>query len=142
MLSINVSELIWAVINFLLLLFLLNRFLYKPLLAFMDKRQAKIDAAKEEEKQAGQTVQANRERLDGLKAECREEARRKIAQADSAQAEGLSQAIAQARKDAAETHRATVEELASRRDAEAERLAAAQPELAELLARRLLGEKP
>ena len=44
MISINISELIWTVINFFLLLFLLNRFLYKPVISFMEERQARIDA--------------------------------------------------------------------------------------------------
>ena len=142
MLSINPSELIWAVVNFLLLLFLLNRFLYKPLLRFMDARQAKIDAGLEEERQAGQAVQDNKDRLAELKAECQEEAKQMIARADAAQQEELTQAIAQAKKAASETRKATAQELADRRDAEAERLAAAEPELAELLSRRLLGDEP
>ena len=142
MLSINLSELIWAVINFLLLLFLLNRFLFKPMLSFMDRRQEKIDAGLAEERQAEQTVQENQTRLAGLKAECQEETRRIIAQADAAQEAELAQAITKAKKDAAEAHKATVEALAARRDAEAEKLAAAEPELAELLVRRLLGDEP
>ena len=44
MISINISELIWTVINFLLLVLLLNRFLYKPVISFMENRQARIDA--------------------------------------------------------------------------------------------------
>lgn len=39
MLSINFSELFWGIFNFFLLLFLLNRFLYKPLIKFMDDRK-------------------------------------------------------------------------------------------------------
>ena len=45
MLSINPSELIWTILCFLALLFLLNRFLYQPLVRFMDERKARIDAA-------------------------------------------------------------------------------------------------
>ena len=35
MISINLSELIWTIINFFLLMFLLKRFLYTPILRFM-----------------------------------------------------------------------------------------------------------
>ena len=52
MISINISELIWTVINFFLLMFLLNRFLYKPVISFMEKRQARIDAGLQEEQDA------------------------------------------------------------------------------------------
>lgn len=43
MLTINPSEVIWTVINFFLLLFLLRKFLFKPILDVLDRRQAKID---------------------------------------------------------------------------------------------------
>ena len=40
--DINLVGLVFQVINFLLLLYLLNRFLFKPLLGRMDERSAKI----------------------------------------------------------------------------------------------------
>ena len=58
MLSINFSELFWGIFNFFLLLFLLNRFLYKPLIKFMDDRKARIDAGLDEEKKALEEEQA------------------------------------------------------------------------------------
>ena len=65
MLSINFSELFWGIFNFFLLLFLLNRFLYKPLIKFMDDRKARIDAGLDEEKKALAEEQANN---DGIEA--------------------------------------------------------------------------
>ena len=52
MLSINISELIWGIINFFLLYFLLKRFLYTPLISFMDKRKQRIEEGYEDEKRA------------------------------------------------------------------------------------------
>ena len=49
MLSINPSELIWTILGFFALLFLLNQFLYKPIVRFMDERRARIDAGLNEE---------------------------------------------------------------------------------------------
>ena len=49
MLSINVSELIWTIVNFFLLYFLLKRFLYTPVVRFLDKRQARLDEALKQE---------------------------------------------------------------------------------------------
>ncbi|MCQ2557878.1 MAG: hypothetical protein MJ135_02050 [Oscillospiraceae bacterium] len=47
MLSINPSEVIWTIVNFFLLFFLLNRFLYRPLLRFMDERAARLNSGAE-----------------------------------------------------------------------------------------------
>ena len=45
--SINVSEVIWTIICFFALLFVLKKFLFDPLIKFMDQRQAGIDAGLE-----------------------------------------------------------------------------------------------
>ena len=63
MLSINISELIWTIINFFLLYFLLKRFLFTPVCRLLDERQAKIDAGLNAEKEAQAQVEANRERI-------------------------------------------------------------------------------
>ena len=63
MISINISELIWTVINFFLLLFLLNRFLYKPVISFMEQRQARIDAKLREEEEAKARIEENDARI-------------------------------------------------------------------------------
>ena len=76
MISINISELIWTVINFFLLLFLLNRFLYKPVISFMEERQARIDAKLREEEEAKARIEENDARLLDEKAKSREEAKK------------------------------------------------------------------
>jgi len=43
--TIQPSILLWTIITFCLMVFVLNRFLFKPMLAFMDRRQEKIDRA-------------------------------------------------------------------------------------------------
>ncbi len=43
--TIQISVLLWAVISFLVLMFLLNKFLYKPILAVLDKRHARLEEA-------------------------------------------------------------------------------------------------
>ncbi len=53
--TIQLSVLIWTVITFCLFIVVINRLLLKPMLAFMDQRQARIDRAAEkaaEHKQA------------------------------------------------------------------------------------------
>ena len=41
--SINVSEVIWTIVFFFALLFVLKKFLFDPLIRFMEQRQAAID---------------------------------------------------------------------------------------------------
>ena len=41
--SINVSEVIWTIVCFFALLFVLKKFLFDPLMQFMEQRQAAID---------------------------------------------------------------------------------------------------
>ena len=48
MLSINISELVLTIISFFLLLFLLNKFLYQPVLKFMKERKPFIHATLED----------------------------------------------------------------------------------------------
>ena len=44
--TIQLPVLLWTVITFCLFAFVLNRLLFRPLLAFMDQRQARIDGAR------------------------------------------------------------------------------------------------
>ena len=44
--TIQLPILLWTLITFALAMLILNRLLFRPMLVFMDKRQAKIDRAK------------------------------------------------------------------------------------------------
>ena len=139
--SINPSELIWTVINFFLLLFLLKHFLYTPVLRFMEDRQARMDAKLNEEKQAQAKVEENDARLLSEKAKSREEAKRILAQSgdelEKRHAEAMSQALAASSQVLKDGEAA----LSEQREKTAEALRTATPELAELLAKRLLNEE-
>ena len=50
--TIQISVLLWTVITFCILMFFLNKFLFKPLLAFMDAREQKIASARERREKA------------------------------------------------------------------------------------------
>ena len=65
--TIQVSVVIWTVICFLLLVLILDRLLFRPVLALMDRRRERIDAAREK--------QAEYERLAAERAAEREQAR-------------------------------------------------------------------
>lgn len=140
MLTINVSEVILTVINFFLLYFLLKRFLYEPLIKFMDERQARIDAGEAVKKQALDAVKESEARLEAELLESREEANRIIteakASADAAHAE-LGEKLRESRLEAMRENEAHVSEL---RAEESRELADRSSELAKLLAAKLLSE--
>ncbi len=103
MISINISELIWTVINFFLLLFLLNRFL--------EKARSREEAKK--------LLALNAEEIEKHNAEVLQEAKK---------------ASVQNRKDSEAA-------LSQRQEKTAQQLHEAAPELAAMLAEKLLSEE-
>jgi len=71
MLSINISEVIWTVIDFFVLFYVLRKLLYTPLRQFMAQRQNKIDAGialrREAQHRADEAEQNNAELLEKAK---------------------------------------------------------------------------
>ena len=141
MLSINISELIWTVINFFLLFFLLRHFLYKPICAYMDTRQARIDSGLAEEKAAKDALAAEDARLEQEKQAAREQARLLLQQTESRTEEERTESLRLAKQNARETEQQQKEQMQAQQRQEEKLLAAAEPALAELLTRRLLGEE-
>ena len=141
MLSINVSELIWTIINFFLLYFVLKRFLFTPVCRLLDERQAKIDAGLNEEKQAQETVQANRERLAAEKAESRLEASRILTRAEAEGEQRSSDSVSAARSKAAADLRQAEADIAERNAQEEALLKDKSGELSALLTGRILGRE-
>lgn len=138
MLSINFSELFWGIFNFFLLLFLLNRFLYKPLIKFMDDRKARIDAGLDEEKKALEEEQANNDGIEAALDEKRVEAKSIIEKAGAENKASHSQAISEARSDAEKTVIDARENAAKVEKQLEERVKQQSQELARLLADKLL----
>lgn len=75
-LEISIPTLIWTVVNFFLLLFLLNKFLFKPVMKFVDQRNEKIKAGikegKDAEKLLAETQSKLKEELTEANAQARE----------------------------------------------------------------------
>ena len=138
MLSINISELVLTAISFFLLFFLLKRFLYDPLLRFMDERNARIEEGLDAEKQALAAVQANEMLLEAKRKESMDQAKRIAEQARSADEQRREAALQQARQSAGESRSRAREELCRLQESESEKLRDSETELAALLADRLL----
>ena len=141
MISINISELIWTVINFFLLLFLLNRFLYKPVISFMEQRQARIDAKLREEEEAKARIEENDARILEEKTRSREEAKKILAQNAEEIEKHNAEVLQEAKKASAQNRKDSEAALSQRQEKTAQQLHEAAPELAAMLAEKLLSEE-
>lgn len=141
MLSINISELIWTIVNFFLLYFLLKRFLFDPVGRLLDERQAKIDAGVNEEKEAQSAVQANRDRIAAEKAESRLEANRILAAAEAEDERLHAQRLDAVRTKAADDLQKGREHLEKQNEQEEALLSEKSGELTALLSARILGQE-
>lgn len=140
MLSINISELVLTIISFFILMYLLNRFLYTPVLKFMNERRARLDASLAGEQEAQSALDALAEDIGARKAAQRDVSRQML---DAQRRED-----AKAQSELAKTLHA--ESVAARRAAKArvdalagevqQQLDAQQQELAHTLADRLLNK--
>lgn len=140
MLSINISELIWTIINFFLLYFLLKHFLYGPVVRFLDARDARVSEAQAKEDAARAEREESARQIEAEKSLCREEAKGIVDASHAADSEMSRRAMSEARSagekalaDADEQIRAEGERARTALDAETDELAA-------LLAERLLAE--
>jgi len=94
------NELIWSIINFLVFLLLLWRFLYKPVLKLIDARRDEIEQNLSRAEEARRQVESQQAEYERKLAQAREEAQSLIsraqATADKTKEEILSQAGRQA----------------------------------------------
>ena len=140
MLSINLSELVLTIISFFLLLFLLNKFLYTPVLKFMRERQARIDAGLEKERAANAEAAENEKRIEDAKTQRREEAKAILAKQRTDDGRAHEECATQLLKDSAkERQEARVRVEAMAKDAKA-KLDTEKDELANALAERLISK--
>lgn len=137
--SINISELIWTVICFFVLLVVLKKLLFDPLVSFMAARDARI----QDGLNAGRTAQ---QQLDAA-ARARSEAQRKqaaaadalLAEAKSAAERARAQALQSAHQEAAQATRAMRARVRDEETAAAAAVDAKLPELVTVLTGGLLG---
>ena len=100
--GVDVPKLVFQVINFLLLLYLLNRFLFKSVIRMLDERKARISKGLEDAEAAARDRELARAEREAALDEARKEAQAMIARAtkiaDDSRAEILAEAKAQAEK--------------------------------------------
>src|SRR5918995_4566469 len=79
--SVDVWKLAFQIVNFLILLYLLNRFLFKPVLARLDERNSKIGKGLEDAEAAARDRELARAEREAAVEEARKEAQEMIARA-------------------------------------------------------------
>lgn len=126
MLTINISELLLTVLSFFILMFLLNKLLYKPVISFREQRQKRMDDCHEQERLAKEKLAQTQKELDGRRTDSLKQAEIILAQA-KAQAQQEAEATAkqaeiqaeekmqQAEKEAQELRRAGSKALEEQR---------------------------
>ncbi len=138
MLSINPSELIWTILGFFALLFLLNQFLYKPIVRFMDERRARIDAGLNEETAARAALEEDERGLEREREERLQEARDELRAEKDRNEQRHAEMLREAKQFAAETAERGKGEAAALREQTDRELQLRRDELAERLVQRLL----
>ena len=138
MLSINPSELLWTILGFFALLFLLNQFLYKPIVRFMDERRARIDAGLNEETAARAALEEDERGLEREREERLQEARDELRAEKDRNEQRHAEMLREAKQFAAETAERGRGEAAALREQTDRELQLRRDELAERLVQRLL----
>lgn len=137
-LQISISEFIWTIISFFPFMFLLKKFLYDPVLNFMDKRKAEIDESLEEGKTAQRALEENGEKLKAELTETGSAAREMVGAARSEADKAKSEVLNAAHAEAQSIHK-NVQLRVDNEEAEARKSVEDNlPELVALLSQRLL----
>jgi F-type H+-transporting ATPase subunit b len=114
--SVDLPKLTFQVVNFLVLLFLLNRFLFKPVLGRLDERAAKISKGLEDAETAARDRELARAERDAAVAEARKEANEMIARANKIAEDTRNEILADARAEAEKVSARAREEIVAEKD--------------------------
>ena len=98
--GVNLGALVLQIINFLLLLYLLNRFLFKRVFALLDERRTKISKGLEDAETAARDRELARAEREAAVAEARKEAASMLASANKIAADTRDEILAEAKADA------------------------------------------
>lgn len=98
--GVDALKLGFQVLNFLLLLYLLNRFLFKPVLARLDERRTRIEKGLEDAEAAARDRELARAEREAAVAEARREAQAMIGRASKIAEDSRTEILAEARAEA------------------------------------------
>ena len=138
--SINVSELIWTILCFFVLLFVLKKLLIDPLLKVMDARNANVAEGLEAGRQAQLAREENDEALQQAKKDAAQQASALVQEAKNADEKVRQDAVSEAKQSAAQSMKDRREQLKAEEQAVSAELEQELPALVETLASALLKE--
>jgi len=109
--NISIHDMIWAIINFLVLVVILNKFLYKPLLGMLDARKQQIQNRLDEADAARSEAAKMKDEYTRQMQNAKEEAREIIGKAARLAEESKSGILQDARDEAAQIIKKAREEI-------------------------------
>jgi F-type H+-transporting ATPase subunit b len=115
-LGIDFGSFFWYLVNFLLLLFLLQQLLYRPVLNVMRARETQIRESLENAEQVKQQLARAQHDYDARLAEARQEAARIVGQANERAQVSANEIVNQARSDAERIQTETRQQSQQERD--------------------------
>ena len=114
--GVDLPKLIFQIVNFLLLLYLANRFLFKPALALLDERQKRIAKGLEDAEAAERDRQLAANEREAALADSRKEAQALLARASKIAEDSRAETLAQAKGEAQKLIDRAREEITAERE--------------------------
>jgi F-type H+-transporting ATPase subunit b len=114
--SVDVPKLAFQVINFLLLLYLANRFLFKRVLGLLDERNTRISKGLEDAETAARDRELARAEREAAVAEARKEAAEMLARANKIAEDTRNEILGEARSEAEKVTQRAREEITAEKD--------------------------
>lgn len=137
-LQISISEFLWTIISFFPFMFLLKKFLYEPVLKFMDERKARIDAGLAKGKDAEKAMDDSKAALAEELSKSGAEARQMIGAARSEAEKAKSEKLSAAHAEAAGIHNEVFSRIENEEAEARQSVEDSMPELVSALAQQLL----
>ena len=138
--TLDLWTVILTIVSFFLLYFLLNTFLFKPIIKFMDDRKARIEGGLEEGKMARQAKEENRRQLEEELRRTGGEAKQVLADAKSVDEAGRAKVLESARNDTTAALKDARGRIGEEKKAAEASVSESMPELVAALTARLLGD--
>ncbi|HET7521132.1 MAG TPA: F0F1 ATP synthase subunit B [Candidatus Limnocylindria bacterium] len=114
--GVDLPKLLFQVINFLLLLYLLNRFLFKPVLKLLDEREARIKTGLEDAEAAARDRELAKAEREAALDEARKEAAAMVARANKIAEDSRAEILADAKAQADKVTERAREEITAEKD--------------------------
>lgn len=139
-LGIDFYLLIAQIINFGIIFFVLQKFLYKPIMTMLDKRKKEIDEGMQAAKRVQHEEEKSKEKQEKLVSEAKKEARAILEDAKKQAEEQKRQIVADAHKEAAAVAAKAKVQAETKAKALEEEMRKQAVDLAALMAQKLLPE--